>query len=225
MTIDEFFTKYNGKPLDFDGYYGYQCMDLYRQYVKECLEFPQSPGVAGAADVWDTYLSDRYDRIENTPTGVPEKGCIIIWNANAGGGYGHIAIFNNGDANAFVSFDQNWPVSSYCHFQSHNYTNVRGWLKPKTVTITPEVITSAQAKIDLSSLDNATALHEPYGVQELQAIKSKFIEKDQRIADYIAHPQIVTASDPRIQQIRDVFNGSGWWWTKYAKVKEIVFKA
>lgn len=131
MTIQEFFDKYNGKGIDFDGAFGNQCVDLYRQYAKEVAEAPQSPPVRGAADIWDTYLSKHFERVKNTPTGVPQKGDIVIWNKKSGGGYGHVAIFSQGNTKSFTSFDQNWPVGSVCHFEGHYYTNVLGWLRPK----------------------------------------------------------------------------------------------
>ena len=37
MCLDEFVKKYENKKVDFDGVYGAQCVDLFRQYVKECL--------------------------------------------------------------------------------------------------------------------------------------------------------------------------------------------
>lgn len=138
MSADEFFGKYNGKGVDFDGFYGFQCMDLYRQFCKEVLNVPQSPGVSGAVKVWDTYLKNYFVRIDNTPTGVPIKGDIIIWSQGVGQ-YGHIAVCKDADINKFTSFDQNWPVGSLCHFQPHNYKYVLGWLrfKPTTTTASP----------------------------------------------------------------------------------------
>jgi hypothetical protein len=137
MTTDEFFGKYDGKGIDFDGYYGFQCMDLYRQFVKEVLNLPQSPSVTGAVNVWDTFLQDKFDRIDNTITAVPIKGDIIIWSQGVGQ-FGHIAICKDGDPVKFTSFDQNWPVGSLCHFQPHNYTNVLGWLRVKPPVSVPE---------------------------------------------------------------------------------------
>lgn len=134
MKYDDFLKKYTDKPIDFDGAYGNQCMDLYRMYVQEVLGFPQSPSVTGAADVWTTYLPEYYDKISNSPNGVPQKGDIVIWNKKAGGGYGHIAIFIEGSVDKFTSFDQNFPTGSYCHRQEHSYTNVYGWLHPKQQT-------------------------------------------------------------------------------------------
>ena len=131
MTFDAFITKYSNKYVDFDGYFGYQCMDLYRQYVKEVLQALQSPPVTGAKDVWTTYRKDVFDRISNGPSNFPEKGDIVIWNKPAGNGYGHIAIAFKADAMKFTSFDQNWGPNLKCHLQPHNYTNVLGWLRKK----------------------------------------------------------------------------------------------
>lgn len=128
--MDQFIAKWNGKGIDWDQQFGFQCVDLYRQYVKEVLGFPQSPAVRGAVNVWDTYLPEYFDRIPNTPTGVPQKGDIVIWGTGAGS-YGHIAVCVSANTSSFTSFDQNWPVGSLCHLQNHNYSNVLGWLHPK----------------------------------------------------------------------------------------------
>lgn len=136
ISPDTFFGKYDGKGIDFDNYYGFQCMDLYRQFVKEVLEFPQSPPVAGAKDVWTTYLQDKFDKIDNGPNNCPIKGDIVIWSTGVGQ-YGHIAICKDGTPTEFTSFDENWPVGSLCHFQKHNYTNVLGWLRIKPPVESP----------------------------------------------------------------------------------------
>lgn len=181
MTYQEFLNKYNGKAIDFDGYYGNQCMDLYRQYVKEVLELPQSPGVNGAKDVWTTYLKDKYDRIDNTPTGVPQQGDIIIWGVGVGP-YGHIAVFDNGDADSFESFDQNWPVNSLCHLQKHNYNGVLGWLRKKATDVPPPPAT--QLNVDLGGLQTDL---ETYGIISIETLKSKLKAKDSYIFN---HPDI-----------------------------------
>ena len=80
MTLQEFISKYEGEGIDVDGFpkdNPYQCVDLYRAYVKEVLGFPQSPPVVGAKDIWDTYLTSHYTRLDNTPTAVPQAGDIV----------------------------------------------------------------------------------------------------------------------------------------------------
>jgi len=130
MKIQDFFDKYNGKGIDYDGYYGFQCVDLYRQYCKECLELPQSPPTAGAVNIWNSYLTKYFDRISNQPNNAPIMGDIIIWGTGVGQ-FGHIAICSSATVMNFVSFDQNWPVGSLCHLQNHNYKYVLGWLRVK----------------------------------------------------------------------------------------------
>jgi len=129
MTYQEFLYKWNGKPCDFDGYYGNQCVDLANQYNQDVIGAPRLTG--NAKDIWDTYPKDKYDRITNTPTGVPQKGDLVIWGAMPGNSYGHIGIFDNGNVNTFISFDENFPAGSYSHLQNHNYNYVLGWLHPK----------------------------------------------------------------------------------------------
>ena len=129
MIYQEFKKKYQGKGVDFDGNKEFWCVDTYRAYCDEVLNIPQSPMVRGAADIWNTYLKKYFKRIENTPAGVPSQGDIVLWSTKSGGGYGHVAVFDKGDAMDFTSLDQNWPIGSKCHLQTHSYTNVLGWLK------------------------------------------------------------------------------------------------
>lgn len=129
--MQQFVDKWLGKKADFDGHYGGQCVDLYRFYVKEVLGFPQSPGVGGAAEIWDSASPEYYDFIKNDPLAVPEPGDIIIWNRRVGGGFGHVAIFLHGDVNRFTSLDQNWPTLDKVTETEHTYSSVIGWLRPK----------------------------------------------------------------------------------------------
>jgi len=138
MTFDQFIEKYNNKGIDFDGSFGNQCVDLYRQYVKEVLNLPQSPAVAGAKDIFDTYLTSYFTRYNNSPTAVPKKGDIIIWGTKLGQ-YGHVAVFIDGGVTKFNSFDQNYPVGSLCHIQSHTYTGVLGWIRAKEALATETI--------------------------------------------------------------------------------------
>lgn len=51
MDLTQFVKNYVGTKVDFDGAYGAQCVDLYRQYCSSVLEIPQTPPVAGAKDI------------------------------------------------------------------------------------------------------------------------------------------------------------------------------
>jgi len=99
MTFQEFIKKWLGKGIDYDGAYGNQCMDVYRQYVKEVLQEKQSPAVKGAKDVWNTYLPTVFTRIENKPENRPENGDVVIWGMLP---FGHIGVCEKADVNEFT---------------------------------------------------------------------------------------------------------------------------
>lgn len=132
MTAREFFFKYNTRYLDFDGQFGAQCKDLFNFYNKEVVGAPRIYG--HAKDLWtSTTALKYYHRIPNTWTFVPREGDVMVWPAWSANPYGHVAIVSHGNLLWFVSFDQNWPLGTPCHFQTHNYTypRVYGVLRPK----------------------------------------------------------------------------------------------
>lgn len=181
----EFKNKWLGKGIDFDGNYGNQCFDVYRQYCKE-LGFKQSPPSEGAKDIWENYLPEHFDKIINTTSGVPEQGDVIIWGVKIGK-YGHVAIFDRGDDKAFVSIDQNWPTDGgkgVLHEVNHSYTGVLGWLRPKSII---EDMTEEQKRI-LAFLEEQKAnegkVREAFGALTDLPVKDKRIQTLQdRILD------------------------------------------
>lgn len=152
ISFDQFISKWNGKGIDFDGAYGYQCMDLMHQYIVEVLGL-SDPRILAAPAAKDVYLrfpnvfgSAYFHKIDNTPTGIPEKGDIMFWGTGLGP-YGHVSIYTGGDVMKFKSFDQNFPLGSKCHTQDHNYRGVLGWLRFKTVN----KMVSAKAILDIAN--------------------------------------------------------------------------
>lgn len=131
MTLQAFFDKYGGHGVDWDGVYGFQCVDLIDQYLKDVIGI-NPPWVIGAKDFWNLNLG-WCSKIANTPTNAPQRGDIIVWNNF--GSYGHIAICVTADVNTITSLDQNWPYgltnnpnpSKVCQ---HNYDHVLGWFRP-----------------------------------------------------------------------------------------------
>lgn len=143
MQFDDFIKLYTGIPCDFDNYAGTQCMDLSHFYAYICLNIHDKTVLAAdvAKNVWFKYNPawDKYfTKVENTPTGIPLKGDIIIWNGTAG----HIAVVVDATMSHFRSFDANYPVGSFPKIVYHDYTNVLGWLHPKMQN------NSLQAKLD-----------------------------------------------------------------------------
>lgn len=159
MTLDQFVTKWTGKSIDFDGVYGPQCMDLMHQYLVEVLGLTDGSLLA-QPDAKSVYLNfattkghELFDKIDNTPTGVPLKGDIIFWGTGIGQ-YGHVAMMVQGDVNSFRSFDQNWNSHKYCEVVNHpNYVGVLGWLRLKPPV---PMATITQAELDAIRLARDT---------------------------------------------------------------------
>jgi hypothetical protein len=131
MTFQELLEVYNGQYIEISGTNAKnQCVDLANSYIKYVLRLPPIE-FTNAVD-FPSKAGDNYDYFLNSPTGVPKEGDLVIWGGNQ---YGHIAIFIEGNANRFTSFDENFPTGSPCHVQEHNYINppVLGWLHPKRV--------------------------------------------------------------------------------------------
>jgi len=136
MTLDKFFTKYNGRFIDYDKAYGFQCVDLARQYILEVLGFKPYvalPAGATAKVIFQNFKSNAYfTKVLNTPSGVPKKGDIIFWGWRwpVTGSAGHVAIFMDGNVNRFISLDQNYPSRLSVKLVNHSYIGVLGWLTP-----------------------------------------------------------------------------------------------
>ncbi len=135
MTYTQFKQKYLNKPVDFDGAFGAQCVDLFRFYVRDVLATPQPKGVTGAADFWTNYetdpnLNQHFAKVSNTPNGVPKQGDVIVWNRKYGP-YGHIAIVDSADVNNLTCLSQNDPIGQPTILKNYKYTNIYGWLQPK----------------------------------------------------------------------------------------------
>jgi hypothetical protein len=186
MTLDDFITKYNGRGIDYDGAYGFQCVDLWRQYVKEVLGFPQSKPIPGAKDVWDTYLPEYYERISNTPTGVPKVGDIMIW-GSAYGPYGHIAVVTGANEKTFSCFSQNDPVGKLCGVKQYrSYKGVLGWLHPKYDT----KLDTTQAELDMirKERDDNWNLYQEVKIEleQAQATIKAYADVQQTLAQKLA---------------------------------------
>ena len=143
MTFEEFILKYtyeavyNFKGIDTDQAWGYQCMDLMHKFIDEVLGLPDYRILAAptAAQVYFNFPyifgSDKFTKIDNTPTGVPLKGDIMFFKqyGTLYGPAGHVCVVYKADIKAMCTFDQNYPTGSLPHLQKHNYLGCLGWLR------------------------------------------------------------------------------------------------
>lgn len=137
MTYNDFIYKWNQRFVDYDHAFGNQCVDLMRQYCQDVFGvngYTAIPPRGNAKDIFKNFQNNQYfTKIYNTPTGIPKKGDIIFWTTYLFlyGWAGHVAIYDSGDLYNIISFDQNYPTGSPCHFQKHSYKGCLGWLTPK----------------------------------------------------------------------------------------------
>jgi len=135
MTFQQFLDKWNGQYCDYDKKYGFQCVDLMRQYLKDVCGFsPYTavPPVNYAKEIYAKAKPTFFEKIPNGKLNFPEKGDIVVWKPYPFviGWPGHVAINITGAPRNFISFDQNYKITA-CHRQLHDYKGVIGWLRPK----------------------------------------------------------------------------------------------
>lgn len=138
MTTQAFFDKWNGRYIDFDKKFGNQCVDEIRQYCVEVLGINgyTLPAVSYAKQLFTNFPNSgtkNFTKVFNSPTNAPRTGDIVIWGVYLGvtGWAGHVTICSSSNVANLITFDQNYPTNSPCHYQKHSYKGVLGWLTPK----------------------------------------------------------------------------------------------
>jgi len=151
MNLSDFIQKYNGSGIDYDKSFGFQCVDLFNQYLVECFNI-QNPiqmfPVVSAFQIYDRAEGNElFLQVKNDPMAIPRPGDIMIWGKSAKLPHGHVGVFISGDVMKFKSFDQNWPVGALCGSVEHDYNGVTGWIRH---TKQPAIVTPG---ITLPNLD------------------------------------------------------------------------
>ncbi|QEJ95318.1 CHAP domain-containing protein [Treponema phagedenis] len=135
MSLDEFVKKYLGKKVDYDGHYGAQCVDLFRQYCKDVLKIPHTGGVIGASELYTKYeklpLEMKYfERIPRTK-GKPQAGDVAVFMPTKGNKYGHVAIVISADKETLTVFEQDGFAQTGTYIVTRSYTYILGFLRKK----------------------------------------------------------------------------------------------
>lgn len=106
MTYQDFKNEWNGRRVDYDHVYAYQCVDLILEYVKEC--YGLASGVWGnAIDYWNKptpTLLTKFEKVQGTQA---QQGDIVVLNGLAGNPYGHIGICDHQDNSGIWILEQN----------------------------------------------------------------------------------------------------------------------
>ena len=91
MSYASFRNKWIGKRVDYDRVYGYQCVDLIKQYMKE--GYGLNAGTWGnAIDYWYNTNPAIYAKFTRVATINVRAGDIVILRGVNGNPYGHIGI-------------------------------------------------------------------------------------------------------------------------------------
>ena len=136
VTLERFIEKNIGRYVDYDKHWGFQCMDLMREYIIDCLgltPYQVIPPVNYAKNAFYNYKGKEFTKIKNARYNFPKKGDIIFWGTYpfVTGIAGHVAIVVSADVNNIVVFNQNYPTGSPCLIRRFNYRGIIGWLSPK----------------------------------------------------------------------------------------------
>jgi hypothetical protein len=145
MTLDVFEANAVGKKLDFDGKFGFQCMDLIEFYNRDVIGAPRLFG--NAIDLLKNPQPNYYDVHDNGLTYIPPRGAIAVWNNKVGGGFGHVAIVLSADLFSFTCLEQDGLTQEGTKVSKYAYRNVQLFLvaKPGANTIP---VTAAQQLLE-----------------------------------------------------------------------------
>lgn len=133
--IKEFYQKYKGRKIDFDGAYGAQCVDLFRQYAKECLRFPQTQRVTSAFEIFSKAEKDpitaAYYQIIPKIALLVQSEDIIIFKPTKNNPHGHIGIVLSADYAGFTLVEQDGYTQQGVQLKHYDDSYVMGALRPK----------------------------------------------------------------------------------------------
>lgn len=138
MDLESFVKIYNGQKVDYDGFYGYQCVDLFRQYCKDSLLIPEHTGgcstSGGAKDLYIDYPKmekekkyfNRYSANKNFVS-----GDVLIWNETDTNRFGHVAIYLGKLGNSLLVFEQDGLKQDGARINIRSKNNLLGILRRK----------------------------------------------------------------------------------------------
>lgn len=153
MSLRAFEKRWLGKRTDADGVFGYQCVDLIKQYAKE--ELGMRPGAWGnAIDYWTNTRHPLLSKYTRVKTQSPKRGDIVIFHGNSGNPYGHIAIATS----TSTMLEQNGATGDgdgrggdEVRYRTIPKSRIAGVLRPKSQT--PTKPKGNNSKMDDKDLD------------------------------------------------------------------------
>lgn len=147
-----------GKALDYDGYYGAQCVDLIYYYYNYL-------GVAVQGGDASAYISNSLPSGWKRVYSGFQAGDIAVWKVNHScstcytDSYGHVGIITSADSSGFNAINQNYCGNMYCTENWFNISALACAIRPNwnTTTQTPNISFSEQSSNSVTN--NSVGLH------------------------------------------------------------------
>lgn len=123
-----------GIGIDFDGWYGYQCMDLAVAYMYYITDGKLTLW-GNAKDAINNNLKGYATLHKNTPQFLPKMGDIAVWTTGNFSEFGHIAIVTSANLDTFNAIEQNWnggglTLTEVTTKRKKSYQNVTHFIRP-----------------------------------------------------------------------------------------------
>ena len=137
MTLEEFIIKYSGKKVDYDGVFGSQCTDLFRQYCVDVLLIAEHTGSCntsgGAKDLFLDYNKMPVEKKYFTRSATKRfvQGDVLIWNESLTNKYGHVAIYLGTVGNSYIVFEQDGFKQDGAKIKLRGKENLLGYLRKR----------------------------------------------------------------------------------------------
>jgi len=227
-----FFQAWNGKPCEVNDPSNLnQCMDLAYAWCDVLGVTRDTIRHQYASQVYTNPFDVTikfFELVPNTALATPRVGDLVVFK---GGTAGHISVANGtGDVNTFQSFDQNWGTTvNKCGIVTHTYDNVLGFLRFRVAT---SLVITDQTILPIIDANG--------NKMEVQAVRSKIADQERQITNQIMSMDGLNAkisqleeqianpppcvSDAVLKRLHDVRWGTGFWWTKWAKITELLPK-
>ncbi len=139
MELLDFYEKYKGKKVDYDGHYGAQCVDLFRQYCRDVLNIPHTGAVVGAADLYTKYeqlpKEKKYFEKIKYESQTPRSGDVVVFKGSNANKYGHVAIVLEADSLQLTVFEQDGFRQNGAKKATWSYQRVLGFLRKRKVIV------------------------------------------------------------------------------------------
>lgn len=191
LTLSEFVKLFNGTSIDYDNFYGAQCVDLVQFWNRNLGSNDRFTG--DASSLANQTLNGFYTWIPNTPGGVPQAGDIVVFDGSFNNSVGHVMIATGkGDTNTFEAFEQNDPGA--CLIKTYGYGNYTlGWLRPNKLPENFETESNVY-RLDRDTNWNiinamGTALGIPADSSNKSLTQEKFVSEIKRLQAPSALPQ------------------------------------